>query len=127
MNVIIQNVTTIVENKKEIEESLWIVIDNTKVAIRIGVIYAPQESRTAKDKYKEMYESINKQILRAKEKEQKLLLMGDFNCKVGDKIKGNTKEVSKSGKTFLKMVRDNKLKIMNIMEICQGIWTRVEG
>lgn len=101
----LENITVAVEKKKEIEESLWIVLDNTKIKLRIGVIYTPQESRTVKEQYKQMYESINEQILLAKEKEQNLVLLGDFNCKIGEEIKGNKKEVSKSGKNFMKMAK----------------------
>jgi hypothetical protein len=64
-----------------------------------------------------MYE----QITTAKEKQQKLLLMGDFNCKVGERIVGNGKEISKSGKIFLKTVKNNKLLILNEPEKCSGL------
>ena len=120
-------IATIVERKKEVEEALWIVIDNTQISLRIGVIYAPQESRTTMSEYIKMYESINEQILIAKQKQQKLLLMGDFNCKVGNKIIGNSKEISKSGKNFLHMIKSNKLEMINGSEKCSGLWTREEG
>ena len=123
----LEHIMTVVESKKEIEEALWIVINNKKTKLRIGVIYAPQESRTSKAQYKTMYESINDQILLAKQHEQKLLLLGDFNCKIGEHITGNTKEVTKSGRNFLKMVKNNKLTIVNTMEKCEGVWTRAEG
>ena len=121
------NITTIVEKNKDAEESIWVVIDNSRTAIRIGLIYAPQESRTSKEEYERMYENISKQITMAKEKEQKILLMGDFNCRVGERIVGNGKEISKAGKTFLRMIKNNKLTILNETEKCSGLWTRVEG
>ena len=120
-------ITTIVLKKKDVEEALWVTINNKKVAIRVGVIYAPQESRTSKEEYEEMYRSVGEQILIAKQKNQKLLLMGDFNCKIGERVKGNTQEVSRSGKDFLKMAKSNKLLIINESEKCTGIWTREEG
>ena len=123
----LEDVTVVVEKKKEIEESLWVVIDNTKIAIRLGIIYAPQESRTTSDEYVKMYESIEEQILYAKQKQQKLLMVGDFNCKIGERIAGNSKEVSKSGKNFLGMTKSNKLQIVNQSEKCSGLWTREEG
>ena len=121
------NITTIVEKMKDVEESIWVVINNTCTAIRIGLIYAPQESRTTKEEYQIMYENISKQITIAKEKEQKLLLMGDFNCKVGEIIVGNGKEITKSAKNFLKMIKSNKLTLLNAAEKCSGLWTRIEG
>ena len=36
-----------------------------------------------------MYEEIGEQISLAREKRQKILLLGDFNCKIGDRINGN--------------------------------------
>ena len=123
----LKNLVTIVEKNKGIEESLWMVIDNKQVPVRVGVIYAPQESRTAKDKYEEMYESIGNQILLAKQNNQKLMMLGDFNCKVGTTIKGNSVEVSKSGKIFNELIEKNKLLVLNTMECCEGTWTREEG
>ena len=46
-----------------------------KYRIRIGVIYAPQESRTKISEYKKMYEKINEQVRMGKDKNQKILLM----------------------------------------------------
>ena len=123
----LKDIITVVEKHKGVEESLWITLDNKQVAIRLGMIYAPQESRTSKEKYKAMYQNIEEQILMAKQKNQKLLLMGDFNCKIGNVIKGNTKEVSLSGKMFNKMIEKNKLMVLNGWESCNGIWTREEG
>ena len=123
----LEYIYTVVEKKRDIEESLWLVINNTRMALRIGVIYAPQESRTVKEEYIKMYESINEQILAAKQKNQKLLLMGDFNCKIGGYIDGNNKEVSKSGPNFLQMLKSNKLFLLNGSEKCKGLWTRKEG
>ena len=123
----LKDIVTMVEKHKGVEESLWIVIDNKQVAIRLGVIYAPQESRTSKERYKEMYQNIEEQILIAKEKNQKLLMMGDFNCKIGKVIEGNTDEVSLSGRLFNKMIAKNKLLVLNGWENCKGIWTREEG
>ena len=123
----LKDIYTIVEKQKEVEESLWIVIDNKQVAIRVGVIYAPQESRTAKAKYKDMYQRIGNQIMLAKQNNQKLMLLGDFNCKIGQVINGNNSEVSKSGKLFNKMIDDNKLLVLNTLNCCKGTWTREEG
>ena len=95
------NICTVVEEVKDTAEMLWLVIDNTRIKIRVGVIYAPQESRTSKEQLKVMYEKIGEQVLFAKEKGQKLLILGDFNCKIGEIINGNKPEVSKGGKLLL--------------------------
>ena len=110
------------------EESLWVAIsNNTKTEIRVGVIYAPQECRTVSEEYTKMYDSIGEQILLAKQKDQKLLLLGDFNCKVGEYIPENSTEVSRSGKNFLQLLKDNKLMLINGSDKCSGLWTRKEN
>ena len=42
--------TIIVDMEEKDGEMIWIVIDNHRIKIRIGVIYAPQECRTMHDK-----------------------------------------------------------------------------
>ena len=70
-------------------KSLWILLANTKKKITIGVIYAPQEKVTPNNKLKLMYEDIREQIkTRIKEKQQ-ILILEDFNAKIGAAIKGN--------------------------------------
>ena len=123
----LKKICTIVEKGNDIGETLWVAIDNGKTKIRLGVIYAPQESRTSKEEYKTMYEQIKNQILLAREKQQKILLMGDFNCKIGSAIENNKSEVTKSGKLLLKMSNQEALTIMNTLDICDGVWTRTEG
>ena len=123
----IKNICLKVEDSKEVGECLWITIDNNQVKIRVGLIYAPQESRTRKEKLKLMYDGIETQIIRAREKQQRVLLLGDFNCKIGDSIKGNRKDVTKGGKMLLKMTDVHQLSVLNRHNKCQGLWTRTEG
>ena len=122
----IENICTVVEKNNEVGQSLWVVIDNNQVKIRLGLIYAPQESRTKKAKLKIMYEHIKEQVQRAEEKQQNVLLLGDFNCKIGDEIKGNRPDVTKGGKLLLKLVERNRLSILNKSDLCQGMWTRTD-
>ena len=123
----IKNICTVVLKKSKIGEMLWLVIDNGNVKVRLGVIYAPQESRTSKQELKVMYQDIKDQVSQAREKGQKVLIMGDFNAKIGDAVKGNKSEVTKSGKLLLKMAKQEYLTILNTLESCSGTWTRTEG
>lgn len=70
----------VIEVKREMGqyETLWLKLDNTRQCIRLGVIYAPQEARS-----KEMYTSLEKEVREAESRQEKLMLVGDFNCKVG--------------------------------------------
>ena len=45
-----------------------------------------------------MYDRMNEQIKKARENDERLLVMGDMNCKVGSIIKGNRKQVTEGGK-----------------------------
>ena len=123
----LENITTLVNKSNDVGETLWILIDNNRIKLRVGIIYAPQESRTPKEKLESMYEKIDEQILLAKAKEQKLLILGDFNCKIGKEIIGNRVDVTKGGRMLLKMTKRNKLSILNAHNKCKGLWTRVEG
>ena len=49
------------------------------------------------------------------------------NCKIGDIIKGNRKDVTQGGKMLLKMTDVHNLTILNKTDKCQGLWTRTEG
>ena len=123
----IKNICTVVEKRNDVGQTMWIVIDNTKIKIRIGVVYAPQESRTRKEKLKIMYEGIQEQILKAEERKQRLMIVGDLNCKIGDVINGNRTDITKGGRLLLKLIEKNNLSILNASELCTGLWTRVEG
>ena len=52
--------------------------------------------------------------------------MGDFNCKIGDRIEGNKLEVTKAGKLLLQLMDREELEVVNNSEQCKGKWTRVE-
>ena len=68
-------------------QNLWILLDKNRSKIRIGVIYAPQENVTSKNELKVMCNNISKQISIAQEERQQVLILGDFNTKVGTYIK----------------------------------------
>ena len=83
-----------------------------------------KESRTKVDVLKEMYKDIKTQIKEAEKLNQKLILIGDFNCKVGNTKKGNKDEVSKGGKMLNKMVKTMNLDIINSCDVCDAKWTK---
>ena len=47
---------------------------------------------------------------------QHIIVMGDINCKTGDLIDGNKEEISKGGKTMIKMIKENNMIILNSLE-----------
>ena len=121
------NIAVEVSQTKEVYESLWITIDNEKVKLKIGVVYFPQENTVTIKDLSNIYKLIEKEIKEGKEKDQSVIIAGDFNCKVGDKIEGNIGPVSKGGRKLIKMMEKEKLCLTNASEKCKGKWTREEN
>ena len=121
-----EGVTVEVNRENKTEESLWIVL-GSRDKVRIGLVYAPQESRTQKKHLEAMYDRIKKEVQRAKANKEKIIIMGDLNCKIGEKIKGNGREVTKGGRLLLKLMEDEDMEVLNGLETCNGMWTRQEN
>ena len=111
----------------EVGQIKWLKITNTKVTITLGVIYAPQEKVTPNKELKKMYEEIERRVSQAQQDKSIFLLIGDFNCKIGNRIEGNSDTVTKGGRLLQKMALKNDLQIVNTTEKTKGLWTRVEG
>ena len=106
------------------EETLWIML-GSEFKIRIGILYTPQENTIKVAEIEEIYNRAAIEISEAKKKEQKVILMGDLNSKVGTIIKGNYDLVSKAGKILLKFIKKYNLQLVNAHEKTEGLWTRV--
>ena len=85
----------VVHTYKDVGQCIWITLINQKVEARIGLVYAPQESRTSKKDLMKMYSDIQVQIGKAEEYNQKIIILGDFNGKISNLIPGNSDTVSK--------------------------------
>ena len=101
----IRTVTLEVAQEKEIGQSLWILLDNNRSKIRIGVTCAPQENVTSNNELKIMYNNISKQISITQEERLQVLILGDFNAKVGTYIEGNKPTMTKGGRQLMKMTK----------------------
>ena len=111
---------------KEKEESIW-VLHGSETKYKIGVWYNPRGDAVKKQELKEMYNRLEEEIGIGKNRGQKIILMGDFNCRVGELIKGNEERISKGGKYLKKVVEKKDLVILNTVEKTIGRWTRIEG
>merc|ERR1711965_373812 len=87
----------------------------------------PQESRTKLNVLKEIYQNIENQIKIAKEKDELIYIMGDFNCIVGEIIPRNNTGVSKGGRLLCKVQKKHRLVMLNSESICKGLWTRSDS
>ena len=71
-------------------QSLLILVTNTKKKNIVGVIYVPQENVKPNNELKIMYEDIREQIKIGKEEKLQILILRDFNAKIGATIEGKT-------------------------------------
>ena len=118
----------VIETKSEEFEATWIKFSNeNNINIRIGTVYAPQECRTKIQVIKKMYKNITNHILDARKLGENIIIVGDFNTKIGKYINGNRTEVSKFGQIFLDLLKNEEMEILNINKNCKGKWTRLEG
>ena len=70
----------------------------------------------------------NRRNHKSKRRRSTIKIIGDFNGKIGDRIKGNMSTVTKGGRQLIKMIDKYDMKIVNEeQEICKGLWTRAQG
>ena len=121
----IKNISLELTQENKVDQSLWILVTNTKKKIRVG---APQENVTPNNELKIMYEDIREQIKIGKEEKQQILILGDFNAKIGAAIECNKTQVTKGGRQLLKLANKGNMVILNtVKEKCKGVWTRVQS
>ena len=120
------NITKEGGSYNEVGEQAWVDIDNRKVKLSIGVVYAPQESKTSKQELGNFYKEIQRRIKMAKEQGRKIIIAGDMNAKVGEEIENNKPKVTKGGKLLMRLVETDGIVMLNGQGKCQGTWTRIE-
>ena len=94
----LKTITMQVKQETEVGQTLWTLLNNQKKKIKLGVIYAPKEGVTLHKELKKLYASITEEIMKAKEEYQQSIIIGDFNPKIGNRIKGNMSTVTKGGR-----------------------------
>ena len=123
----LENLIEVKSEYKDIAEIVFLQINCGQITTPMGLVYAPQEPQTTVQELDTMYRTIEEEIDAANLQNHLIILAGDFNCKIGEVIPGNKKEISKSGRRLLDMARKNNLKIMNTSQKCQGMWTRIQA
>ena len=86
-----------VNREKKIDQTLWVLLNNQKIQVSMGVIYGPQENVTSNSELKKMYESISVYI--GKNNNQQIMILGDFNAKIRIYIKKTKKPSQREGNT----------------------------
>ena len=117
-----------VNREEEISQTLWLLLNNQKIQVRMGVIYGPQENVTPNSELKKLYESISDQVEIGKANNQQIVTLGDFNVKIGNYIKNNKETITKGGRQLTRLVEKQNLCIVNgESNKCEGLWTREQG
>ena len=86
MNNNLKHISIIVNESNGKEKMIWILINNNRIKIRIWVVYMLQESRITVKELAECYEKTENEIEKADQDNQHILVVGDFNCEIGDKL-----------------------------------------
>ena len=75
-----------------------------------------------------MYESISDQVDIGKENNQQIIILGDFNAKIGNYKKNNKETITEGGRHLKRLVEKQNLRIVNAeSNNCEGLWTREQG
>ena len=75
-----------------------------------------------------MYEDIREQMKIGKEEKEQILILGDFDAKIGTTIEDNKTQVTKGERQLLKLANKENMIILNTFkEKCKGVWARVQG
>lgn len=114
------NQTTIHVVGEEELEILWIKIKRKQQQpVMIGLYYGKQESRTTKTEAEYEVNEIKTQIENIQTETDEIILIGDFNAKIG-------RDQSRNGKIIEEyIIQDCNLKLVNGSEKCIGHYTRV--
>ena len=116
---------TVLDVGDEDNEQVWTNIRLGCNDIILGLVYGKQESRTKVNSNLTFFNRIDYYAVKAKIEDKALIILGDFNVKVGDNVKGNHPKITAGGKSLMKIVKQRKLNILNNSDKCQGLWTRV--
>lgn len=96
------------------------------IILRVILCYGPQEYADEEEKLS-FFEKVSLQIERASIVGEKILLIGDFNAKLGrEYIAGDYHDMSPNGKYLFDLWQNFKLTLLNSKNFCNGIFTRVK-
>ena len=96
-------------SEEEIGQTLSVLLNNQKTQVRMGVIYGPKENLTPNSELKKLYKSISDQVDIGKENSQQIIILGDFNAKIGSYIKNNKETITKGGRHLKRLVEKQNL------------------
>ena len=83
---------------------------------------------TSNNELKIMYNNISQQISITQEEILLVLILGNFNFKVGTYIQGNKPTLTKGRRKLMKRIKKYDFVIIKKeKEACRGLWIRLQG
>ena len=104
------------------DEDEYIVTRHNQFSVPINVInlYGEQESRTGNDEVEGRWNRIVHEIKTIENRNEELILCGDFNKHLGDIIPGNHQKCSFGGKLVKTFLKSDKYVLVNATEKAEG-------
>ena len=134
-----QNVCIVVRNKlmdkdiikmyepNEVINMIGIRIELLGSGVRIYTAHLKQQSVCKRDEIALQFEEIKKQFRDAIKSNEGMIMIFDANAHVGKNvIKGCVENQDWSGKVLMKMIEDENLVLLNTLDLCEGVITRVD-
>ena len=134
-----QNVCVVLRNKlidndviklyepNETINLLGVRIEMLNSCIRIYTAHLKQQSTSLRDEITAQFDEMKKQFQDATKCNEGMLMIFDANVHVGGEvIKGVAEKQDFGGKELLKLVNDENLVLLNSLDLCSGVITRVD-
>ena len=95
--------------------------------IRIYTAHLKQQSVSSREDIAAQFEEIRKQFQDASKCNEGMIMILDANVHVGKKVvKGGVEEQDWGGETLMKMIYEENLVLLNALDLCSGVITRVD-
>ena len=122
------NIMQRIPSEEEESEILWVKLSTSQVKVKVALVYFPQETKTKTTNIRSIYKELEKEVKIGREKDETILILGDFNCKIGRCIQHNSTTISKGGRELLRWTKSQNMIILNKTDKCSGgTWTRHGG
>ena len=119
--------SSIMVDEGEDAEFATVKLEFGSICFRFPVVYGQQEG-DHQDQINNFYENMSLQIERASVTGGPILMVGDFNAKLGKGIiKRDIHDMSRNGHKLHNLIIKYNLNVVNSMEICSGNLTRANN
>ena len=109
------------------DEFLITRLDHVYPPIIVINVYGGQESRMTRKEVLDSWLRLKREIEATLNRKEGIVLIGDFNRSIGNDhlgIKGNTNKITYGGEHLREMLKENKMVLVNGLELTQGgPWT----